>query len=81
MSFIFSDHSEKATFQRASWSVEYWSKLIKPSYVEKYGSDADKQILFHETEYFDRNGTQHSRSYFQKHPRCGGTINDNETHV
>ena len=52
MSFIFSDNSEKAVSQRASWSVGYWSKLIKPSHVEKYGTNIDKLLLHREREYF-----------------------------
>lgn len=81
MSFIFSNNSEKAESQRASWSVGYWSKLIKPSHVEKYGTNTDKQFLFRETEYFGRKGKQRRRSYFQKYPRCCGTLNDNEANV
>ena len=81
MSFIFSNNSEKAESQRASWSVGYWSKLIKPSHVEKYGTNTDKQFLFRETEYFGRIGKQRRRSYFRKYPRCRGTLNDNEANV
>ena len=81
MSFIFSDNSEKAVSQRASWSVGYWSKLIKPSHVEKYGTNIDKLLLHRETEYFGRNGKQRRRSYSQKYPRCFRILDENEANV
>ena len=52
MSFIFIDSSENGASQRASWFVGYWSKLIKPSSVEKYGTASDKRYLPSEAEYF-----------------------------
>ena len=64
MSFIFIDSSENGASQRASWSVGYCSKLIKPSSVEKYGTASDKRYLLSETEYFGRKNKQRRRSYF-----------------
>jgi len=64
-SFLFSDLSQKGVRQRAAWTIGTWSKKVKPSSVEKFGTDSDKDLLMQETERRGR-GTQRYRTYFQR---------------
>ena len=61
----FIDSFENGASQRASWSVGYWSKLIKPSSVEKYGTALDKRYLLSETEYLDGIISNAARAIFK----------------
>ena len=67
-SFLFSDMSQKGVRQRAAWSIGTWSKKVKPSSVDKFGTDSDKDLLMQETERRGR-GTQRYRTYFQRNCR------------
>jgi len=64
-SFLFSDLSQKGVRQRAAWTIGTWTKKVKPSSVEKFGTDSDKDLLMQETERRGR-GTQRYRTYFQR---------------
>ena len=64
-SFLFSDLSQKGVRQRAAWTIGTWSKKVKHSSVEKFGTDSDKDLLMQETERRGR-GTQRYRTYFQR---------------
>ena len=65
---FFSDTSQKGVRQRADWTIGTWSKKVKPSSVEKFGTDSDKEWLMQETERRGR-GTQRYRTYFQRNCR------------
>ena len=69
-SFLFSDLSQKGVRQRAAWTIGTWSKKVKHSSVEKFGTDSDKDLLMQETERRGR-GTQRYRTYFQRNHRSG----------
>jgi len=58
--------SQKGVCQRAAWTIGTWSKKVKPSSVEKFGTDSDKEWLMQETERRGR-GTQRYRAYFQRY--------------
>ena len=62
---FFSDMSQKGVRQRAAWTIGTWSKKVKPSSAEKFGTDSDKEWLMQETERRGR-GTQRYRAYFQR---------------